>query len=632
MTTDDTAPAVLAADLVDAVPGLGDLPAGYEVERVATVAAVRSAVTDAPVDCVAVTGDTPDGPWRRCVDTVRAVEPTLPVVLLTPTGSERLAAAAVEADVAAYVNLAAESDPNGRVATAIGQAVGSGPGDRPTRGGPDAGRSRSADQYRTLVESVGDPMYVLDADGTVRLYNEAMAEQVGYENTDLVGVSVERFTTADSVAAADAALERLLDNGAAHETVEIDLVTAADGQLPCEVTLAPVRDDDGSFAGSVGVVRDITDRRVRERALERYRRLFESVPDVIFVFDAEGIVEMTNDRATEVFGFDRADLIGQSYTDLLDADVFGREAIDRYLETVADRLDADADAPGRFEVTLTTPDGRDRTYEVHVTLRSVDGEFRGTVGVMRDITDRTRREAELERQNERLERFASVVSHDLRNPLEVARGRLELARERNDGQHLDHVASAVDRMETIIDDLLALARQGTAVQDTQLVPLDRTARAAWDVVDTGDATLTVTTDRAVHADRGRLQQLFENVFRNAVEHGSPSNRPSADDAVEHDGWDDGATPPVSVRVGLLSDHGSPDGFYIADDGPGIPATQRDHLFEYGTSGRDGGTGLGLAIVKDVVDAHDWRVRVADDAHAGRTGARFEITGVTVRGE
>ncbi|WP_424016528.1 PAS domain S-box protein [Halorientalis pallida] len=629
MTTDDTVPAVVTADLADAVLDLGTPLNGYEVERVATVSALRRAIADTAPDCIVVTGKSPDGSWRRCVDAVRAVDATLPVVLVAPEGSERLAAAAVEADVAAYVNLATASNPSGRLATAVEGAVKQGSSDRPAPRGSDAERARPTDYYRTLVETAGDPMYVLDADGNLQMYNEAMAERVGYEDTDLVGESVERFTTADSVATADAAIERLLANGGGtHETVEIELLTAADERVPCEVSLAPVRDDDGAFAGSVGVVRDITDRRARERELERYKRIFETVPDVIFVFDADGVVETTNERATDVFGIDRAELIGRSYTDLLDADVFGREAVDRYLETVARLLDADTDAPGRFEVTLTTPDGRERTYEVHVTLRSVDGEFRGTVGVMRDITERTRRQAELERQNERLERFASVVSHDLRNPLEVARGRLELARERGDDRHLEHVDSAIDRMETIVDDLLALARQGTAVQDTKLVRLDRIARSAWEVVDTGDATLTVATDCTVRADGSRLQQLFENCFRNAVEHGSTSNRTVSDDSVEHGGHD-GSTPSVAVRVGLvLDDDGQPDGFYVEDDGPGIPADQRDHLFEYGTAGSDGGMGLGLAIVKDIVDAHGWRIRVADGADGA--GARFEITGVTVR--
>mgnify|MGYP006280408271 CR=1 FL=1 len=612
MTTDDTVPAVVVADLADAVSDLGDHLDGYAVERVATAPAIRRAVTDAGPDCVVVTGEAPGGAWRRSADTVRAVEPTLPVVLVTPDGSERLAAAAVEADVAAYVNFAAESNPSGRLRAAVEAAVDSDSGASPARNGSGAEHARVG-HYRTLVETAGDPMYVLDADGNLQMYNEAMAERVGYEDTDLVGESVEQFTTPDSVATADAAIERLLANGGGtHETVEIDLLTAADERVPCEVSLAPVRDDDGAFAGSVGVVRDITDRRARVRELERYKRIFETVPDVIFVFDAEGIVETTNERASDVFGIDRADLIGRSYTDLLDADVVGREAVDRYLETVARLLDSDTDAPGRFEVTLTTPDGRERTYEVHVTLRSIDGEFRGTVGVMRDITDRTRRQAELERQNERLERFASVVSHDLRNPLEVARGRLELARERGDDRHLDHVDGAIDRMETIVDDLLALARQGTAVQDTQLVRLDRIAQSAWEVVDTGEATLTVASDCTVRADGSRLQQLFENCFRNSVEHGGH----------------DATSSPVSVRVGLLADDGRPGGFYVEDDGPGIPADQREHLFEYGTAGSDGGMGLGLAIVKDIVDAHDWRIRVADGT-AG-TGARFEITGVAVR--
>ncbi|NHN58358.1 MULTISPECIES: GAF domain-containing protein [Halorussus] len=230
--------------------------------------------------------------------------------------------------------------------------------------------------------------------------------------------------------------------------------------------------------------------------------------------------------------------------------------------------------------------------------------------------DRLEGERELRRRNERLDDFAGIVSHDLRNPLNVAQGRLELAREECESPHLDDVARAHDRMETLIDDLLTLARQGRTATRTGPVDLAETVERCWRNVETEGATLAVDADRDVRADDGLVRQLLENLFRNAVEHGGPD---------------------VTVRVGVLEDvsasnasGGSTDesvgGFFVEDDGRGIPPERRTEVFEMGYSTEEGGTGLGLSIVKQVCDAHGWDVTVAEGTDGG---TRLEITDVTV---
>jgi len=215
------------------------------------------------------------------------------------------------------------------------------------------------------------------------------------------------------------------------------------------------------------------------------------------------------------------------------------------------------------------------------------GNVVGLVGVTRDITDRQKYEKQLERQNERLERFASVISHDLRNPLEVAFARLEFAQETGEAEHFDAAEDALDRMNALIDDVLTLARQGETVDDPEPVALDAAATDAWAVVDTRDATLETGAATTIQADPGRLQQLFENVFRNALEH-------AGDD--------------VTVRMGDLGDE---PGFFVADDGPGIPEVDRDSVFDSGYSTSDSGNGLGLSIVRTIAEAHGWDVRVTE---------------------
>jgi signal transduction histidine kinase len=221
----------------------------------------------------------------------------------------------------------------------------------------------------------------------------------------------------------------------------------------------------------------------------------------------------------------------------------------------------------------------------------------------------------------------------------VANGRLELVRRLSDTEnedvvdHLDAIEHAHDRMTRLIDDLLALTREGGMVEETSPVDLGTLAADSWRNVDTDGATLENRTDARIRGDRGRVQQLLENLFRNAVEHGSTSPRSQArGDAVDH-----GSTSPrssstredavehggdaVTVTVGDLDD-GS--GFYVADDGPGIPVEERDEVFESGYSSTPGGTGVGLAIVQEVANAHGWEVSLTESE---KGGARFEFAGV-----
>lgn len=253
----------------------------------------------------------------------------------------------------------------------------------------------------------------------------------------------------------------------------------------------------------------------------------------------------------------------------------------------------------------------------------------------------------LARQNERLDEFTSIVSHDLRNPLNVAEGRVELARQEVDSDHLAEAADAHDRMEALIDDLLTLAHQGDTVDEVEPVDIPDLVGDCWEGVGTPEATLHVASDCVVCADELRLRQLFENLLRNAVEHGSP-NTGRATDGGESDSTDDrpaagpggtvvqgaasGAATAeesaadsgrgVTVTVGPLEDAA---GFYVEDDGPGIPPAERERVLDQGYSTSEEGTGFGLAIVNRVRQAHGWELSV-EESDAG--GVRFEFSDVT----
>ncbi|RAW45589.1 histidine kinase [Halorubrum sp. 48-1-W] len=212
--------------------------------------------------------------------------------------------------------------------------------------------------------------------------------------------------------------------------------------------------------------------------------------------------------------------------------------------------------------------------------------------------DRIERERELQQQIDRLDQFASAVSHDLRNPLSVARGHLELAREERDGESLRSVATALERMERLIGDLLAFAKIGTEAMEPEAIELSHLLEECWAGLDRTDATLLVETDRAIRADRDQLRQLLVNLLSNAIDH------------VDGD---------VTITVGELAA-----GFFVEDDGPGIRPDERASVFEAGYSPGPEGTGFGLSIAKQIVEAHGWEIHVTD---GNEGGARFEITDV-----
>ncbi|WP_197424951.1 PAS domain-containing sensor histidine kinase [Natronomonas sp. CBA1123] len=308
--------------------------------------------------------------------------------------------------------------------------------------------------------------------------------------------------------------------------------------------------------------------------------------------DPEGYIEEWSDGAAEIFGYADADIVGARLDALYpeDDDKEAKQHLQRALRT--DGVDID----GEFQCADGT------TFYGSGTLSAVEGEesLLGYVLVVADRSEEREHVEGLERRNKQLEAFASVVSHDLRNPLNVAIGNIGMAKSReDDADQLETAEESLERMERLIEEVLTLARQGKDVDEFERVELEEVVQLAWGSVDEMWAQVEYDDLPAVTADSERLRRLFENLFRNAIEHGG-------DDA--------------TIRVGMLDD----EGFYVEDDGPGIPEHKRDEIFEAGYTTGDDGTGLGLAIVQSIAEAHGWEISAAEGANSG---ARFEIRGV-----
>ncbi|EFW93875.1 signal-transducing histidine kinase [Haladaptatus paucihalophilus DX253] len=333
-----------------------------------------------------------------------------------------------------------------------------------------------------------------------------------------------------------------------------------------------------------------------------HHRLFDLVPvgrsavvdemtDAVIVTDDSGRLVDTNPAANRLLDVSSDD-IGRRFDDVC-------AAFPELVECFRARR-----VP---ETPIVSDVGGDLRYlDVHCSKVSDSGtKLSGTILIVRDVTEFERKKRAVERHNERLERVGHTIAHDLRNPLNVAEGYLGLERERSDGEYFDNVERAHDRMEEIIDDVLSMARHERSERFESL-DLERLAERAWENVETDAATVSIETGPVVvRANEGQLSSVFENLFRNAVEHAGPT---------------------VAVEVGWKEDENEQRSgtIYVGDDGPGIPPTEQGRVFDHGYSTRTDGTGAGLSIVAGIAERHGWEVNATDNT---RRGARFDISGV-----
>jgi PAS domain S-box-containing protein len=445
--------------------------------------------------------------------------------------------------------------------------------------------------FGAAVEAAGHSIVVTDTEGTIKYVNPAFEEVTGYTAEEAVGRTPHILKSGEHD---EAFYEELWDTILAGDVWRNELIntTKSGDRYVTDQTIAPMRAEDDAIKHFVAVNSDITERKEREQQLERYETLVEATADPMYMLDDEGHFTYVNEAFVETTGYSEATLLGEHISKAMEEDHVERG--DQLIESLL----SSGERQGMFEMDAVKASGERIPTENHLSLLYSDGEFHGTVGVLRDITDRLEQERQLKRERDRLDEFAGVVSHDLRNPLNVAEGRVDLAMGDCASEHLGPVARAHERMESIIDDVLSLARAGESVGEPGSVELADLVETCWQTVETASAELVVETETTVQADATRIQQLFENLVRNAVEHGGED---------------------ITITVGDL-----PDGFYVEDDGVGIPEDERENVFNAGYSTVDDGTGFGLNIVQEIAKAHEWDIHVTEGVTGG---ARFEVTDV-----
>jgi PAS domain S-box-containing protein len=600
--------------LVDDRPSVADLTATY-LERVSddisvciegSAGAGLARLDAESFDCIVSDYEMPERDGLALLADVREVEPDLPFILFTGKGSEEIASEAISAGVTDYLQKGSETEQYEVLANRVENAVAQHRAQQEAR--------EATEQMRQMYRRITDAFYALDDDWNITYVNEQAADFFDRDPEDLEGEDIR-----------DAFPEGVVDEFREAYTEAFE--TQKPVTLTTESVFQPGRwVEERVFPSEDGLsiyFRDITEQRHREQTLNA---LHDATRDLMHAETEIEIAQIVCRVADNVLDFpgtgvrlydpERDALVnvaigGEEAADVEDRPTFGVDESPhgrayRKGETVTFEVgDGSPYDLGPFGRTMYVPLGEYGVLSVGKHENEPFSEsnvqfvetLTGNARAALDRADRERqlreREQALETQNQQLDEFASVVSHDLRNPLNVARGHLEIARETGREESFDRVAAAHDRMGTLIDDLLTLAREGQAVGGTEEVPVADVAERAWANVATAEATLEVGDSGTVEADEARLVTLFENLFRNSVDHAGSD-----------------VTVTVTARDGE---------FTVSDDGPGIPEDERDQVFEYGYSTDEDGLGLGLAIVKSIADAHGWDARVGESE---TRGARF----------
>jgi PAS domain S-box-containing protein len=450
-------------------------------------------------------------------------------------------------------------------------------------------RRQELEQIEALFQNTQDHLFLINVGEpfTIERLNPAWEDTPGISVEESRGQAIQDVLGEEEAQKVKQRYRKCVER---REELEYEeRVQFGDEEIEWETRLAPIVVD-GEVEYIAGVSRDITHNKQRRQRLselkQQYQTLVENFPDgAVYLIDEN--FEYIRARGEEL------ERVGLSPTD-----IEGHTPHEVFPDELADEVCKQYEQAFNGNTTAVELEYRDERYRVRATPVGVDEDEIGYVmAVAQNITEHVENKQRLARQNEQLGEFVSVVSHDLRSPLSVAEGNLELLQAEYDSDRIEAIESALTRMDDLIEDLLQLARTGEQVSDAEPVDLAELFQTCWQNIETNDATIQIDIDGIIQADRGRLAQVLENLLRNAIEHTEQT---------------------VTVTVGELED-----GLYIADDGDGIPEDERDDVFEAGYTTSDDGTGFGLSIVSDIVEAHGWEIQLTESAEGG---AQFEITG------
>ncbi len=484
----------------------------------------------------------------------------------------------------------------------------------------------SEERYRSIVETASEGIWLLSLDGTITCANDRMARMLGCSVSEIVGRSFYDFVPARQ---RELAVQRLAraPSGLSEES-EAELLLPTGRELVVVVKSSIICDASGECASVLIMITDATRRSEAERALREseaeYRQIVESTTDGVVKLDPSGTIVFVNARFSEMLGYESQELIGEHVLSMVmpsERDAV-REALQRRMH-------------GAFAPTDTICQHKSgQRIFVNVAsaaLRDLQGLFIGTLGVVRDTTERRRLQSDLMVSD----RMASVgtlaagVAHEINNPLAAAMANLEFLHDgvkdlqalgdlaqRQDwvreqfAEPLADARDATERVRRIVKDLMIFSRSPIAEHgasvDVNTVLESSLRMARNEIRHRAELVLNLGQLPAVVADEARLGQVFLNLIVNAAQ-ALPVGR-----AAEH-----------QIRVTSRRDADTVV-VEVGDTGTGIAAHDISRIFDafYTTKDVGQGTGLGLAICQRIVSDFGGSLTVCSEVGVGST---FSVT-------
>ena len=472
-----------------------------------------------------------------------------------------------------------------------------------------------AKEFAENIIETADAIVVLrDLQGSIWMFNRAAEEATGYKRDEVIGRNwFDLIVPRNRYPEPWARFEEFREGRAfEREPFANPILTRSGEERYISWRSNEVREH-GQVIGLISIGTDITERR---RAVEdlkesedKYRTLFETSSDGVFLASAGGAIIDCNPCALEMSGYAREEFVGHDITEFIQA-----EALLENPELIK-RISSSSEAP--VETTAVRKDGVEIRVEIvaqRVTLRNEET----IIGYVRDISERKRREEQLEELNRELQAFASTLSHDLKSPLGSALGYAATLRriyadrlDETGKEGLDVMVSSLEKINGIIEGMLEYTRAGRAGERQEEIVVGLIVEGIVQEMREGGLLGGIDFSIAgelpvVTGDSLRLYQVLTNLISNAAKF--TAGRPDA-----------------AVEVGYLK-RGSHGALYVKDNGPGIPPDELEKVFEPLARTEDAlhlpGHGLGLAIVKRAVEGWGGQVWV-ESAYGG--GATFFFT-------
>ncbi len=447
-------------------------------------------------------------------------------------------------------------------------------------------------------------MALVSPDGRWIEVNDALCELLDQGRDALVDHSWNESVHERERLAARTWISGLID-ASGPDRREIRFTRPDSTVLHLVVSASVIRAPSGAPKHLVVHLQDDTRRKEQQQELLEsealYRTLADSFPGgSVLLFDRDLRYRIAGGAALEDVGLEQSELEGKTVWEALPEGVADVVA-DQYRATLAGE-----------EIVAEMP-FRDRVlYTQNVPVRNEAGDIVAGMVITLDITERKRTEEELERSNQDLEQFAYVASHDLREPLRMVTSYCQLLQRRYQGkldadadEFIHYAVDGAQRMQVLIDDLLAFSRAGRAEEGFHLVACDQVLeQVLFDLqlaIDDAGAQVLVEPLPVVEGDPGQLAQVFRNLIGNAIKF--RGDRPPRVAVCAHRDGD----------VWIIS---------VADNGIGIDPDHQERVFEvfqrlHGR-GEYPGTGIGLAIAKRVLESHGGAIELESEPGRGST--------------